>query len=135
MRRWTFSGRLLAYVPDRHEPGTGEINFPWLLDAIDRLGYEGVVDTLSLAPGANGTAEVSLVPAALSLAPVVVNVERERRSTIPGFEERAPSPGVAGMYGRDVGGDKGVGENPHPHAGPGEIADRGGSSFLGHEVW
>lgn len=55
---------------------------------VDRLGYEGVVDTLSLAPGANGTAEVSLVPAALSLAPVVVNVERERRSTIPGFEER-----------------------------------------------
>jgi len=33
----------LADVPDRHEPGTGEINFPWLLDTIDRLGYDGAV--------------------------------------------------------------------------------------------
>jgi hydroxypyruvate isomerase len=33
----------LADVPDRHEPGTGEINFPWLLAHIDRLGYAGWV--------------------------------------------------------------------------------------------
>jgi hydroxypyruvate isomerase len=33
----------LADVPDRHEPGTGEINFPWLLAAIDRLGYRGAI--------------------------------------------------------------------------------------------
>jgi hydroxypyruvate isomerase len=33
----------LADVPDRHEPGTGEINFPWLLQTIDRLGYRGVI--------------------------------------------------------------------------------------------
>jgi hydroxypyruvate isomerase len=31
----------LADVPGRHEPGTGEINFPWLLEHIDRLGYAG----------------------------------------------------------------------------------------------
>lgn len=31
----------LADVPGRHEPGTGEINFPWLLAHIDRLGYAG----------------------------------------------------------------------------------------------
>ena len=31
----------LADVPDRHEPGTGEINFPWLLAHIDRIGYAG----------------------------------------------------------------------------------------------
>lgn len=31
----------LADVPGRHEPGTGEINFPWLLAHIDRLGYGG----------------------------------------------------------------------------------------------
>ena len=31
----------LADVPGRHEPGTGEINFPWLLAEIDRLGYDG----------------------------------------------------------------------------------------------
>ena len=33
----------LADVPDRHEPGTGEINFPWLLQTIDRLGYRGAI--------------------------------------------------------------------------------------------
>jgi hydroxypyruvate isomerase len=31
----------LADVPDRHEPGTGEINFPWLLSKIDALGWQG----------------------------------------------------------------------------------------------
>lgn len=31
----------IADVPDRHEPGTGEVNFPWLLREIDRLGYGG----------------------------------------------------------------------------------------------
>jgi len=31
----------LADVPDRHEPGTGEINYGFLLLEIDRLGYRG----------------------------------------------------------------------------------------------
>jgi hydroxypyruvate isomerase len=31
----------LADVPDRHEPGSGEINFDFLLPHIDRLGYDG----------------------------------------------------------------------------------------------
>ena len=31
----------VADVPERHEPGTGEINFPFLFDWIDRIGYEG----------------------------------------------------------------------------------------------
>ncbi len=31
----------LADVPERHEPGSGEINFPWLLAHIDALGYSG----------------------------------------------------------------------------------------------
>jgi hydroxypyruvate isomerase len=31
----------LADVPDRHEPGTGEINFAFLLAHLDRLGYRG----------------------------------------------------------------------------------------------
>jgi hydroxypyruvate isomerase len=30
-----------ADVPGRHEPGTGEIDFPALFDLIDRLGYRG----------------------------------------------------------------------------------------------
>lgn len=31
----------LADVPGRHEPGTGEIHFPWLLAHLDRIGYRG----------------------------------------------------------------------------------------------
>jgi hydroxypyruvate isomerase len=31
----------LADVPGRHEPGTGEINYPFLFEALDREGYEG----------------------------------------------------------------------------------------------
>jgi hydroxypyruvate isomerase len=31
----------LADVPDRHEPGTGEINFGFLLRHVDRIGYAG----------------------------------------------------------------------------------------------
>jgi hydroxypyruvate isomerase len=31
----------VAGVPDRHEPDTGEINFPHLFDVIDRLDYPG----------------------------------------------------------------------------------------------
>ena len=31
----------VADVPERHEPGTGEIGFPYLFDQVDRLGYSG----------------------------------------------------------------------------------------------
>ena len=31
----------LADTPGRHEPGTGEINFPFLFDWLDALGYDG----------------------------------------------------------------------------------------------
>src|SRR6185436_2774724 len=31
----------LADVPGRHEPGSGEINFPFVLAHIDRVGYSG----------------------------------------------------------------------------------------------
>jgi hydroxypyruvate isomerase len=31
----------IADVPDRREPGTGEINYPFLFDWIDRIGYQG----------------------------------------------------------------------------------------------
>jgi hydroxypyruvate isomerase len=33
----------IAGVPGRHEPDIGEIDYPWLLDFIDRLGYDGWV--------------------------------------------------------------------------------------------
>ncbi|WP_407314685.1 2-oxo-tetronate isomerase [Pseudomonas sp. nanlin1] len=31
----------IAGVPDRHEPDSGEINYPYLFELIDQLGYEG----------------------------------------------------------------------------------------------
>ena len=31
----------LADTPGRHEPGSGEINYPFLFDFIDRIGYQG----------------------------------------------------------------------------------------------
>ncbi|MBJ9241033.1 hydroxypyruvate isomerase [Citrobacter braakii] len=31
----------LADNPGRHEPGTGEINYTWLLNYIDKIGYQG----------------------------------------------------------------------------------------------
>jgi hydroxypyruvate isomerase len=31
----------IADVPGRHEPGTGEINYPFLFGLLDELGYEG----------------------------------------------------------------------------------------------
>jgi hydroxypyruvate isomerase len=33
----------LADNPGRHQPGTGEINYPYLLAELDRLGYQGYV--------------------------------------------------------------------------------------------
>lgn len=33
----------IADTPGRHEPGTGEINFPFLFDHLDRIGYAGWV--------------------------------------------------------------------------------------------
>lgn len=33
----------IAGVPERHEPSLGEINYPYLLDLLDRVGYDGWV--------------------------------------------------------------------------------------------
>ena len=33
----------IAGVPDRHEPDTGELNYPYLFRLLDELGYEGWV--------------------------------------------------------------------------------------------
>jgi hydroxypyruvate isomerase len=45
----------ISDVPGRHEPGSGEINYPNLLPAIDAAGYDGFV-SLEYRP-ANGTLE------------------------------------------------------------------------------
>ncbi|MGH9916559.1 MAG: TIM barrel protein, partial [Pyrinomonadaceae bacterium] len=31
----------LADNPGRHEPGTGEINYPFVFEALDQAGYDG----------------------------------------------------------------------------------------------
>ncbi len=41
----------LADNPGRHEPGTGEINFPFLFAHIDRLGYDGWIGCEYLPAG------------------------------------------------------------------------------------
>ena len=41
----------IADVPGRHEPGSGEINYPNVLRAIDECGYQGVV-ALEYVPAA-----------------------------------------------------------------------------------
>ena len=43
----------LADNPGRHEPGSGEINYDFLLGFIDKLGYEGWVGAEYIP--ANGT--------------------------------------------------------------------------------
>ncbi len=33
--------RQIAGVPERHEPDTGEVNYPYLFRLLDELGYDG----------------------------------------------------------------------------------------------
>lgn len=47
----------IADSPDRHEPGTGEINYPFILQAIDDAGYDGWI---SLEYRPSGDTENSL---------------------------------------------------------------------------
>lgn len=42
----------IADVPGRHQPGTGEIRFPFLFDLLDQLGYQGWVGCEYLPRGA-----------------------------------------------------------------------------------
>jgi hydroxypyruvate isomerase len=48
----------IADSPDRHQPGTGEINFPYVFDKIDESGYDGWV---SLEYRPLGSTEESLL--------------------------------------------------------------------------
>ena len=41
----------VADVPGRCEPGTGEINYPAIAAALNRLGYDGVVALEAFASG------------------------------------------------------------------------------------
>ena len=51
-RALPFVGEIqVADVPGRCEPGTGEINYPAIATALDRLGYQGVVGLEAWASG------------------------------------------------------------------------------------
>jgi len=45
LRHWLPGGNVahlqIAGVPERHEPDRGEVNYPYLFDVIDALGYDG----------------------------------------------------------------------------------------------
>lgn len=56
-----------ADVPDRHEPGTGEINFTYLTQAIEGAGYIGSIG-LEYRPLASGAAALAWVPASRRLS-------------------------------------------------------------------
>lgn len=56
-------------VPGRHEPGSGEINFPAVFDAIDATGYDGYVG-------------LEYVPAAGTLEGLDRWLPREKRSSL-----------------------------------------------------
>lgn len=51
----------VADVPGRHEPGTGEINYPAVLGALDRLGYDGYVG-LEYRPSGATSASLGWLP-------------------------------------------------------------------------
>ena len=53
----------IADVPGRHQPGTGEIRYPFVLRALDEAGYDGFV-SLEYVP--RGSTETSLQEAAAS---------------------------------------------------------------------
>lgn len=52
----------IADNPGRHQPGTGEINFPFLFAEIDRLGYAGFIG-LEYVPTPDTEASLAWVPA------------------------------------------------------------------------
>lgn len=63
----------LADNPGRHEPGTGEINYPFLFDVLDRAGYDGWIGC-EYVPAAGTVAGLGWANAYLS-----ANAELERR--------------------------------------------------------
>jgi hydroxypyruvate isomerase len=51
----------IADVPGRHEPGTGEINYPNVFSALERLGYEGYIG-LEYRPSGETDASLGWLP-------------------------------------------------------------------------
>lgn len=54
----------VADCPGRAQPGTGEINYPFVLEALAALGYDGYVALEYRAPGGDTLASLDWLPAA-----------------------------------------------------------------------
>ena len=52
----------VADNPGRHQPGTGEINYPFVFAELDRLGYDGFVG-LEYVPAPDTTTSLAWLPA------------------------------------------------------------------------
>jgi hydroxypyruvate isomerase len=57
----------IADVPGRHEPGTGEINFPNVLAAVRAAGYDGCVG-MEMAPTGDPVAAIEAAARMIELA-------------------------------------------------------------------
>ncbi len=52
----------IADVPGRNQPGTGELNYPFILHEIQALGYGGYVGLKYFAPGHDTAASLEWLP-------------------------------------------------------------------------
>ncbi len=52
----------IADAPDRHQPGTGELNFPFIFQEIQATGYDGYVGLEYFAPDDNTAASLAWLP-------------------------------------------------------------------------
>ncbi|GAC1495379.1 MAG: hydroxypyruvate isomerase [Vulcanimicrobiaceae bacterium] len=67
----------LADNPGRNEPGTGEINYPYLFDRIDELGYTGWIGC-EYKPRATTTAGLHWLPSGARRAPTLTGRETQQ---------------------------------------------------------
>ncbi|RIK43693.1 MAG: hydroxypyruvate isomerase [Chloroflexi bacterium] len=59
---WPYIGHIqISDVPGRHQPGTGEINYPAIFAALERLGYEGHIG-LEYRPDGETDASLAWLP-------------------------------------------------------------------------
>jgi hydroxypyruvate isomerase len=52
----------IADVPGRNQPGTGELNFPYIFEHIESLDYAGYIGLEYIAPGGNTEAALNWLP-------------------------------------------------------------------------
>ena len=68
----------IADAPSRHQPGTGEIAYGYVLDHLERLGYAGYVGLEYKAPDGDTLRSLDWLEPARRAARGSVNLERAR---------------------------------------------------------